>query len=78
MTYIGHMKTIKIAEFKSHLSKTLQSVRAGERIIILDRQTPIAEVSPINRTEQLVVSLPSIPLRIPRRTLRVRRARPAE
>ena len=51
MTYYGLMKTSNISYFKAHLSQELRAVRNGERIIILDRDIPVAEILPydINR-----------------------------
>ncbi len=42
--------TIRIAEFKAHLSRYLTRVRAGESLTILDRDTPVATVHPIAAT----------------------------
>ena len=38
--------TVKIAQFKAHLSKYLRSVRAGHEVIINDRDHPVARVVP--------------------------------
>jgi antitoxin (DNA-binding transcriptional repressor) of toxin-antitoxin stability system len=40
------MKSINIAELKSHLSRYLRAVRRGERIVVLDRREPVAEIGP--------------------------------
>ena len=40
------MKAINIAELKNHLSRHLRAVRRGERIIVLDRKEPVAEIAP--------------------------------
>jgi prevent-host-death family protein len=40
------MKSVQIAELKAHLSHYLRSVRAGDRMVVLDRQEPIAEIVP--------------------------------
>ena len=53
MTYIGHVKTIKIAEFKAHLSRELRRVRNGESITIKDRNTPIARVIPYDKDARI-------------------------
>ena len=50
MTEIGLVKTITISYFKAHISEELRKVRKGARIIISDRDNPIAEVVPY-RTE---------------------------
>ena len=41
------MKTTTISDFKAHISENLREVRAGARITIVDRNTPVAEVGPI-------------------------------
>ena len=46
MTEIGLVKTITISYFKAHISEELRKVRKGARIIIADRDNPIAEVVP--------------------------------
>jgi antitoxin (DNA-binding transcriptional repressor) of toxin-antitoxin stability system len=40
------VKTSRISEFKAHISRELASVRRGERIVIFDRDVPIAQVVP--------------------------------
>ncbi len=44
------MRAINIAELKSHLSKYLRAVRKGERILVLDRKDPVAELIPPSAT----------------------------
>lgn len=49
VTTCGHnavMKKVRIAEFKSRLSAHLRAVENGAEIIVLDRERPIARVSP--------------------------------
>jgi prevent-host-death family protein len=41
------MRQVRISEFKAHLSECLAAVRHGETIEVLDRNTPVALVSPI-------------------------------
>jgi prevent-host-death family protein len=38
------MRSVNIAELKNHLSAYLQEVRAGEEIIVRDRNLPIAKL----------------------------------
>jgi antitoxin (DNA-binding transcriptional repressor) of toxin-antitoxin stability system len=45
-TEIGLMKTMTISYFKAHISEQLRKVRKGARLVISDRDTPIAEVLP--------------------------------
>jgi prevent-host-death family protein len=41
------MKTVNIAELKNRLSVYLNEVRAGQEVVIRDRNTPIARIVPI-------------------------------
>ena len=60
MTYYGKMKTTNISYFKSHLSQELRAVRNGERIIILDRDIPVAEVLPYDINKKNIrIQLPT-------------------
>jgi prevent-host-death family protein len=52
------MKQVRIAELKSHLSEYLRSVRRGETISILDRETPVARIVPVRGRETLVTRKP--------------------
>jgi prevent-host-death family protein len=44
------MKQVRIAELKARLSEHLRAVRAGEAITVLDRDTPIARITPVRGT----------------------------
>ncbi len=52
------MKQVRIAEFKSHLSAYLRTVRAGHSIAILDRNTPVAHIVPAKRDSALKIRNP--------------------
>ena len=54
------MLTAKIAQFKSRLSAYLQEVRRGGEVIIFDRTTPVAKVSPFSEKEN------DLPIRTPK------------
>lgn len=41
------MKSVGIAELKSHLSEHLREVRRGEVVTVLDRSTPVARIVPV-------------------------------
>jgi prevent-host-death family protein len=45
--YNGHVTAVNIAELKSRLSAYLQRVRAGEEIMIRDRDQPVAKLIPL-------------------------------
>jgi prevent-host-death family protein len=41
------MKKVRISELRDHLSRYLDEVRAGGRIVVLDRERPVAEIIPV-------------------------------
>jgi prevent-host-death family protein len=41
------MKSATIAELRDHLSEYLHRVEAGERILVMRRNTPVAELRPV-------------------------------
>jgi len=43
--------SVKIAEFKAHLSQYLREVRAGQTLTVMDRNTPVAFVSPAEKND---------------------------
>jgi prevent-host-death family protein len=43
------MKQARIAELKSRLSEYLRAVRRGQSVTILDRDTPIAKIIPVQQ-----------------------------
>ena len=43
--------TVNIARLKNHLSAYVQRVRAGEEIIIRDRNLPVAKLVPLSAAE---------------------------
>ncbi|KAA0254110.1 MAG: type II toxin-antitoxin system prevent-host-death family antitoxin [Acidobacteria bacterium] len=44
------MKSVGVADLKSHLSEHLRDVRRGEVVTVLDRSTPVARLVPIVET----------------------------
>ena len=46
-SHYSHMKTAKISELRDRLSRYLDHVRAGGRVVILDRNRPVAEIVPV-------------------------------
>lgn len=44
------MKTVNIAELKNHLSGYLNDVKAGEEILVRDRNQPVARIIPLARS----------------------------
>ncbi len=53
------MKTVRIADLKARLSEHLRYVRRGNILTILDRDTPVAKVVPIDEGSGLVVRSPA-------------------
>ena len=53
------MKSVNIAELKDRLSGYLNDVKAGEEILVRDRNQPVARIVPLTRSrdedEQLLV-----------------------
>jgi len=45
------VKSVNIAELKNSLSAYLQEVRAGEEIVIRDRNLPVAKIVPLDTTD---------------------------
>ena len=41
------MKSVKIADLKAHLSAYLREVRDGGALLVKDRETPFAVISPV-------------------------------
>lgn len=51
MTIYGYhvvMKTVGVAELKARLSEYLRAVRRGDTVTVLDRETPIAKIVPVD------------------------------
>ena len=53
------MKQVRIAELKARLSEYLRAVRGGDSIIVLDRDTPIAQLIPVRVRSALRVRKPA-------------------
>jgi prevent-host-death family protein len=53
------MKTVRIAQLKSRLSEHLRAVRAGETITVLDRNTPVARLVPVEAADDVVITKPA-------------------
>jgi antitoxin (DNA-binding transcriptional repressor) of toxin-antitoxin stability system len=41
------MRSVRIGELRNHLSRYLRVVRGGTRLVVMDRDTPVAELGPI-------------------------------
>ena len=41
------MRSVRIGELKNHLSRYLRVVRGCTRLVVMDRDTPVAELGPI-------------------------------
>lgn len=53
------MRHVRIAELKARLSEYLRAVRRGETIAVLDRDTPVAQITPIRERSALRVRKPA-------------------
>lgn len=42
----NQVMNVNIADLKAHLSEHLRAVRQGERITVMDRDTPVAVIAP--------------------------------
>ena len=49
MTIMRFMRTVNVAELKANLSKYLRAVQLGERVVVVSRQHPVAELVPTRR-----------------------------
>ena len=63
MTRCGHhlvmKRHVQITDLKSHLSEHLRTVRTGQPLIVMDRNTPIARIIPFEvGAEVLVIRKP--------------------
>ena len=45
------MRTVNVAELRSHLSSYLARVRGGEEILVRDHSLAVAKIVPISKTE---------------------------
>ena len=57
--YLMTMRTVKIAELKARLSEHLRYVRRGHVLTVLDRDTPVARVVPMEGADALRVRDPA-------------------
>jgi len=44
------MKTAKIADLKNNLSRYLEHVKGGGSVLVLDRDNPVAQIVPLDRS----------------------------
>ena len=50
------MKNVRIADLKARLSEHLRAVRRGETITVLDRDTPVARIVPLDANSDALVA----------------------
>lgn len=53
------VKRVRIAELKARLSEYLRTVRQGETIAVLDRDTPVAQIVPFREQRALRIRKPA-------------------
>ena len=57
------MSTVKVSELKARLSAYLTEVRRGGKVLVYDRNTPIAQLIPFQEGENdLAIIEPSLPI----------------
>lgn len=49
----GDVRSANIADLRNHLTQYLKEVRAGQEIIVRDRQRPIAKIVPLTVDDEL-------------------------
>ncbi len=52
------MKEVRIAELKARLSEHLRYVRRGHVLTVLDRETPVARLVPVEASSGLAIRWP--------------------
>ena len=57
------MRRAKVSELKAQLSGYLAEVRGGASIVVCDRNTPIAQLVPVENVDALSIREPTRPLR---------------
>ena len=60
------MRTVTLAEAKTHLSHLLDQVEAGQEVVITRRGLAIARITPVEKPKQPVKSLAQFRSRMPR------------
>ncbi len=53
------MKSVKIGELKNKLSSYLRLVRKGAQIIVMDREHPIARITPFEEKKEKLTIIPA-------------------
>ena len=66
-TYYGLVRTINISQLKAHISEQLRTVRKGQRLVILDRDIPVAQLVPYEQPA------PALAPRAPKRAIVLRK-----
>ncbi|MFO7543637.1 MAG: type II toxin-antitoxin system prevent-host-death family antitoxin [Thiobacillus sp.] len=59
------MRTVTLAEAKTHLSHLLDQVEAGQEVVITRRGQAIARITPVEKPKQPVKSLAEFRSRMP-------------
>lgn len=68
------MRSVNIAELKNQLSRYLNFARAGEEIVIRDRNLPVAKLVPLSpqeASEEELVLVAAGKMRLPKSSLKV-------
>lgn len=51
------METVSVRELRQHLSRYLRRVKAGERLVVTERNRPVAVLAPLPEEEDLLECL---------------------
>lgn len=60
-SYSDHMTKASVSYLKAHLSAELKAVRAGETVVVMDRNHPVARLVPAEESGGVVVREPLKP-----------------
>jgi prevent-host-death family protein len=74
MTEVFSMRSVNVAELKNQLSKYLTLAKAGEEIVIRDRNLPVAKLVPFNTdeaSEEELLLVAAGKMRLPKTSLKV-------
>jgi antitoxin (DNA-binding transcriptional repressor) of toxin-antitoxin stability system len=57
-SYTDHMKRSSVSYLKAHLSAELKAVQAGETVVVMDRDHPVARLVPLAESSGIEVREP--------------------
>ena len=60
-SYHDHMKRSSVSYLKTHLRAELKAVQAGETVVVMDRDHPVARLVPLGESSSIEVREPLRP-----------------